>query len=74
MPTLEGQWEQLAIRRLGPWSVELDPFPFAGEGLELEIECVHIERPRFGSTEELQALFESSPRDSRTTMYEPAKR
>jgi hypothetical protein len=73
VPTLEGQWEQLAIRRLGPWSVELDPFPFEGNVFELEIECTHIERARFGSTEELQALFDSAPRESRTTRYEPAK-
>ncbi len=47
VPTLEGRWEQLAVRRLGPSDVELDPFPFAGDRLEVDVECVHLEQPDF---------------------------
>lgn len=59
VPTIEGRWEQLAVRRLGPLEVELAPFPFIGDRLQIEVECVHLERGSFGSDDELQALFRS---------------
>jgi hypothetical protein len=69
VPTVEGQWEQLSIRRLGPWEVELTPFPFANDQLELEVERVHLDRPAFGSTEELRAAFDSARPATQRTVY-----
>jgi hypothetical protein len=39
VPTLSGQWERLVVRRLGPIEIELSPFPFRGERLEVEVEA-----------------------------------
>ena len=72
VPTRDGQWEQLSVRRLDPWSVEIAPFPFEGERLELEVECTHIEPTRFGSAQELQALFASTGGETRRTSYRRA--
>jgi hypothetical protein len=66
---VEGQWEQLSIRRLGPWEVELTPFPFAGEHLEVEVERVHLDPLVFGSTEELRAAFDSARPATQRTVY-----
>jgi Protein of unknown function (DUF3891) len=74
VPTLDGQWEQLSVRRLSPWAVELDPFPFPGDRLELTIECVNIERPRFSSDQELQSIFNTAPRETRRTVYQSANK
>jgi hypothetical protein len=73
VPTLEGQWEHLSVRRTSPWAVEVDPFPFPGDKLELAIEYVNIQRPRFDSHEDLQTLFTAAPRETRTTLYQAAK-
>jgi hypothetical protein len=69
VPTVEGRWEQLSVRRLGPLEVELAPFPFPGELLEVEIECVHLERSRFASDDELQAEVSSTEPEVRRTAY-----
>jgi hypothetical protein len=68
VPTVEGRWEQLSVRRLGPSEVQLDPFPFAGDRLEVEVACIHLDRADFRSCEDLQTQFSStSPRIRRTT-------
>jgi hypothetical protein len=69
VPTLEGRWEQLAVRRLGPLEIELDPFPFAGDRLQVEVECVHLERPDFRSDDDLRAQVRSQPPQTRRTVY-----
>ena len=38
VPTLPGQWENLQVRRLGPFEVEISPFPFAA-ALEVDAEA-----------------------------------
>lgn len=68
VPTASGRWGGLSVRRLGPWEVELDPFPFAGEDLALEVERVQVGR-RFESEQELRAEFGSAPRISQRTVY-----
>lgn len=69
VPTFEGQWELLTVRRLGAFEVELDPFPFAGGRLELDVECVHLEPPDFGSAGELRAQLNSTQHEFRRTAY-----
>jgi hypothetical protein len=69
VPTAEGQWEHLLVRRLGPWEVELSPFPFTGDKLEVKVERVQIHRPDFGSTQELRSEFDSAQADKRHTVY-----
>jgi hypothetical protein len=69
VPTLDGRWEQLSVRRLGPSEVELVPFPFPGDRLDVAIEAVHLERSRFGSDDELQAQVRSTKHEVRHTAY-----
>jgi hypothetical protein len=69
VPTLEGRWEQLTVRRLGPFEAELYPFPFPGDRLEVEVACVHVERPDFRSAGELRTQLSSTPPEIRRTAY-----
>jgi hypothetical protein len=50
VPSVEGLWEQLTVRRVGPWAVELDPFPFPGDRLEIEVPCMHLDAQAVGAT------------------------
>jgi hypothetical protein len=74
VPTVEGRWEQLSVRRLGPSEVELDPFPFAGDRFEVEVACVHLERPDFRSHDDLRTELAKAPQEIRTTVYEASLR
>jgi hypothetical protein len=69
VPTLEGQWEHLSVTRKGPWEVELTPFPFPGDELEVEVEAVHIDGAEFSSEEALRARFDAAARGKRRTVY-----
>lgn len=69
VPTVEGRWEQMAVRRTSPWEVELAPFPFDGDSLEIEISCVQLERPTFASDSELRAQIASTRPETRRTRY-----
>jgi hypothetical protein len=69
VPTLQGQWEQLSIRRLGPWEVEISPFPFAGDALEVAVPCAHLAEARFGSDHDLRSRLNSSSSEARRTVY-----
>jgi Protein of unknown function (DUF3891) len=69
VPTFEGRWEQMSVRRLGPWEVELNPFPFAGDSLEIEIQCVHLEQSVFGSDDDLRAQAGATRPETRRTKY-----
>lgn len=70
VPTLEGRWEHLSVRRLGQWEVELEPFPFEGDRLEVAVECVHVDRQVFPSVDELRAQISSAPPGIRRTVYQ----
>ena len=69
VPTLDGQWELLSVRRLGDWQVQLTPFPFPGDTLEIEVECVHLQPARFESDEELRAQVSAARPEMRRTLY-----
>jgi hypothetical protein len=70
VPTVEGRWEQLSVRRLGPSEVELMPFPFPGDRLEVDVECVHLVRPTFRSDDELRTQVLSADPEIRRTAYQ----
>jgi Protein of unknown function (DUF3891) len=69
VPTLEGQWEHLSVTRTGPWEVQLTPFPFPGDELEVEVEAVHIDGTEFSSDEALRAKFDAAAPAKRKTIY-----
>lgn len=69
VPTVDGQWEQLSVRRLGPWEVELSPFPFAGDTLEVAVTFTHVAQARFGSDEDLRGRVNSSAAEVHQTVY-----
>jgi hypothetical protein len=70
VPTVEGRWEHLSVRRLGPSEVQLDPFPFASDRLEVEVASIHLDRADFRSSEDLQAQFSSTSPEIRRTTYQ----
>ena len=74
VPSLEGQWEHIAVTRLGPWEVELDPFPFAGDSLEVAVVSVHLDQPRFASADELREALMSAPPVMHPTVYRASSR
>ena len=69
VPTFPGQWEQLSVRRLGDWEVQLTPFPFPGDSLEMDVECVHLPQARFESDDEVRAQVSSAHAETRHTVY-----
>jgi hypothetical protein len=69
VPTLEGQWEHVSVRRLGPWEVELSPFPFPQDSLEIDVQLVHLEAASFGSDDELRAQIKASRLQKHRTTY-----
>lgn len=69
VPTVEGRWEQLSVRRTGPSEVELNPFPFPGDRLQVEVAYVHLERPDFRSADDLRTQVRSTHPEIRRTEY-----
>ncbi len=72
VPTFSGQWEQLAVKRLGTFEVELSPFPFAGDRLELDIECRHVGQERFADHAELRSAVAAARPETCWTVYSAA--
>jgi Protein of unknown function (DUF3891) len=69
VPTLPNQFEQLTVTRSGLWEVELTPFPFPGDRLELEVDCVHLEQPSFATQRDLRAVIGTAKPATRRTVY-----
>jgi Protein of unknown function (DUF3891) len=69
VPTLPDQFEQLAVTRSGLWEVALDPFPFQGDRLELEVTSVHIDALHFESEADLRDRFRAARPETRLTIY-----
>lgn len=59
----------LMVTRTGPWEVRLDPFPFAGEELRVDVTCVRLPVERFGSDAELRSTYRDAARERQTTAY-----
>jgi Protein of unknown function (DUF3891) len=72
VPTVPGQFEHLTVTRSGLWEVVLDPFPFEGDRLELEVTCVHLDAQRFESESELRDGFRDARPETRKTIYRAA--
>jgi len=68
VPAWPGRWGRMSVRRLGPWEVELDPFPFEGADLVVEVDRVQLVGS-VGTEEELRREFASAPRVSQRTVY-----
>ena len=69
VPTVPGQFEQLTVTRLGPWEVALDPFPFAGDRLELDVVYAHLIGDRFESEADLRGRLQGASRPTQRTIY-----
>jgi hypothetical protein len=69
VPTVEGQWEKLSIRRLSSWEVELSPFPFVGNELVVQVKRVQLDRASFNSDAELREQVGLSQTELQTTVY-----
>lgn len=69
VPTIEGQWEKLSIRRLSSWQVELSPFPFVGDELVVEVKCAHLDLAAFGSDAELREQVGLTQTEMQRTVY-----
>jgi Protein of unknown function (DUF3891) len=72
VPTLPGQWTTLAVDRLGPWEVALDPYPFAGSELVLEVPARHLDQERFADDAALRAALAATPLTLQRTVYRAA--
>ena len=71
VPTTAGRWGGLAVRRLGPWEVALDPFPFRGRELAVEVERVQVDDGHTGEAA-LRAAYAGAPRRVQRTVYRAA--
>jgi hypothetical protein len=69
VPTVEGRWEHLSIRRLGSWEVGLSPFPFQADELVVDVKCVQLKAARFDTNEELREQLAAARTDIRRTTY-----
>ncbi|HLZ95772.1 MAG TPA: DUF3891 family protein [Candidatus Dormibacteraeota bacterium] len=69
VPAGPGRFSDLTVTRVGPWEVGLDPFPFAGEELAVEVVRVRLEAERFESNAELREMFNRAPREKERTLY-----
>lgn len=63
-------WGHLEIRRTSPWGVALDPFPFLGDALELEVASRSLAGGRLSGDEELRRALSAAPVERRITRYE----
>jgi hypothetical protein len=73
VPTVPGQFEQLTVTRVGPSEVALDPFPFAGDRLDLAVTATHFKGDRFESDIELRDRLKAATPEARTTIYRCAR-
>jgi hypothetical protein len=69
VPTGPGRFTDLTVTRVGPWEVRLDPFPFAGDELAVEVVRVRLEAERFETNAELREMFNRAAREKERTLY-----
>lgn len=63
-------WERMDIQRTSGWSVALDPFPFEGRALELEVASRSLPARRFADAADLHQVLTAAPVVRRITRYE----
>jgi hypothetical protein len=64
-----GQWLNLQIKRLGPWEVSLEPWPFPDPELVVPIPARRLPNERFSDDEELQAALAEAEELTQPTRY-----
>lgn len=69
VPSLPHQFVDIKFDRVAPWDVRLEPFPFEGDELRLDVTCVRLRVERFGSDAELREMYRTAPRDQQPTRY-----
>lgn len=69
VPSLPHQFVDLTVTRTGPWDVRLDPFPFAGDRLHVDVTCVRLRAEKFESDSELRSAYSGAKRERQTTTY-----
>ena len=69
VPSAAHQFLDIAVTRLGAWEVRLEPFPFAGDALELDVTCVRLHADRFDTDAQLRERFAEAPRERQRTVY-----
>lgn len=69
VPSMPRQFTDVVVTRLGPWEVRLEPFPFAGDALDLEVTCVRLHAERFDSDAQLREMLANAPRERQRTVY-----
>jgi hypothetical protein len=65
---LGAQPSRLAVRRLSPWEVELDPFPFPGTRLEVPVPY-RVLSGRFQGQDDLAGALGGADEHTATTAY-----
>jgi len=63
-------WGRVAVRRTGPWAVALNPFPFPGDSLELEVASRSLPMRLGPSEAEMRSALAAAPVEMRATRYE----
>lgn len=71
VPSKPGQWVTMAVRRLGPWEVALDPWPFAESEVVVPVTARRLANPRFSTSEELHAALARADDTVQETTYRP---
>jgi hypothetical protein len=69
VPSVPGQWLNLQIKRLGPWEVSLEPWPFPDPELVVPIPARRLPNERFSDDEELQAALAEAEELTQPTRY-----
>lgn len=72
VPSEPGQWVTLSVRRLGPWEVALDPFPFPGDELVVPVPGWRLPGEPFSDAAELRGALEEAGQSVVETAYRRA--
>ena len=73
-PVPEGRhgWQNLRVSRVAMLGAVIEPFPFARDRLEIDVECRRLARRRFESTSDLRQAIATTPRAACTTWFQRA--
>jgi hypothetical protein len=71
VPSEPGQWTMMSIRRLGPWEVALDPWPFPESSLTVSVPVRRLEQQCFASDAELRGALAAVEEVVEETTYRP---
>ncbi|HZV49818.1 MAG TPA: DUF3891 family protein [Candidatus Dormibacteraeota bacterium] len=74
VPTGGHTWGHLRVERTSPCSVELDPFPFTGDRIDLTVSCRRLAAVRFRSDAELRDALSATPGTELVTTFVRSRR